>query len=48
MAFPTYLIEADSLGHCWLHVSRLIMEQGQPSRYDGATTREIARLTLVT
>jgi thymidylate synthase len=41
------LIETGSLGQCWLLVSRLIMEQGQQSRYDGAATREIAHLTLV-
>ena len=47
MSPTTCLIEADSLGQCWLRVSRLISEQGQPSRYDGAITREMAHLTLV-
>ena len=41
------LIESPSLGQCWLQVSRLIMEQGRHSRYDGAATKEIAHLTLV-
>lgn len=40
-------IKTDTLGQCWLQVSRLILEQGQPSRYDGAVTRELAHLSLV-
>ena len=40
-------IETSSLGQCWLQVSRLILEQGQDSRYDGAATKELAHLTLV-
>ena len=41
------LVESESLGECWLQVSRLIMERGQPSRYDGAATKELAHLTLL-
>ena len=40
------LIETSSLGQCWLCVSGLILDQGQPSRYDGAETREVAHLSL--
>jgi thymidylate synthase len=40
------LIESDSLGQCWLQVSRLILKQGQLSRYDGAVTKELAHLSL--
>jgi thymidylate synthase len=47
MASLTYLIEADALGQCWLRVSGLILDQGQPSRYDGAATRELAHLSLM-
>ncbi len=39
-------IESDSLGQCWLQVSRLILQKGQLSRYDGAVTRELAHLSL--
>ena len=41
------LLETHALGECWLQVSKLIMEQGQLSRYEGATTREIANLSMV-
>ena len=47
MSPDTHLIESDSLGQSRLRVSRLILDQGQPSRYDGAVTLEIAHLTLV-
>ena len=47
MSPDTHLIESNSLGQCWLRVSRLILDQGQPRRYDGAVTLEIAHLTLV-
>lgn len=39
-------IETESLGQCWLKVSKLILNEGLPSRYDGMTTREIAHLAL--
>lgn len=42
----TRLVETQSLGECWLAVSRLILTEGQPCRYDGAPTLEIANLTL--
>ncbi len=41
------LIECASLGECWLQTSRLILEQGLESRYDGIRTKEIANLTLL-
>jgi thymidylate synthase len=40
-------IEAQTLGACWLQVSRLILERGAPSHYDGAATRELSNLTLL-
>jgi thymidylate synthase len=40
-------IETQTLGACWLEVSRQILERGQLSRYDGAVTRELANLTLL-
>jgi thymidylate synthase len=40
------LLEARSLGECWLRVSRLILDHGALSAYDGAVTREIANLTM--
>lgn len=39
-------LETVSLGDCWLRVSKMILEYGQLCRYEGATTREIAHLTL--
>ncbi len=47
MSQNIHLIETHSLGECWLQVSKLIMEQGQLSRYDGAKTREVANLSMV-
>ena len=47
MASPVCLIETDTLGQCWLQVSRTILERGQPARYDGAPIKEIANLTTV-
>jgi thymidylate synthase len=42
---PT-LINAPSLGACWLQTCQLIFEQGISSCYDGLNTKEIANLTL--
>ena len=42
----TYLIETLSLGDCWRQISKRILEQGQLSTYDGATTQEVANLTM--
>lgn len=42
-----FVIEAGSLGECWLQISHLILDQGQPSHYDGALTLEIANLTMI-
>ena len=47
MLSQAHLLETTSLGECWLQVSKRIVEQGQLSRYDGVTTREIAHLTMV-
>lgn len=41
-----HVLETASLGACWLQASKLILEHGQLSRYDGAITREIAHLTM--
>ncbi len=40
------LVECLSLGECWLAVSRLILAEGRPARWEGAPMREIANLTL--
>ncbi len=40
-------IETQTLGACWLQVSRQILERGSLSQYDGAATRELANLTLL-
>lgn len=40
------LIETHSLGECWLQVSKLIMSDGELSRYDSAVIKEIANLSL--
>ena len=40
-------LETLTLGECWLRASRLILEQGRASRYDGAATLEVANLTMV-
>lgn len=41
------LVEEQTLGEGWLEVSRQILEHGVPATWDGAETRELARLTLV-
>ena len=41
------VIEAETLGEAWLAVSGLILERGADARYDGAPTKELARLTVV-
>ncbi|HEY3343893.1 MAG TPA: thymidylate synthase [Anaerolineaceae bacterium] len=46
MAVET-IIEAQTLGTCWLRVSRRILERGALSQYDGTPTRELANLSLV-
>ena len=46
METPTRRIETRTLGQCWLEVSKLIMEEGLPSLYDGAVTREVAYVTM--
>lgn len=47
MGRTTHLIEADTLGECWLAVSRLVMAEGYPARYDDAPIKEVANLTTV-
>src|SRR5512143_854718 len=46
MYLPMNLIESHSLGECWLQVSKLIMIDGELSRYDNAVIKEIANLSL--
>lgn len=41
------LVEEHTLGEGWLEVSRRILDHGVPATWDGAETRELARLTLV-
>jgi thymidylate synthase len=40
------LVEAQTLGEGWLAVSRLILDEGVDASWDGAATKELARLTL--
>ncbi len=40
------LVESQTLGECWLAVSKKIMDDGHLSRYDGAPIKEIANLSL--
>jgi len=40
------ILETTTLGEAWLAASRLILQDGLPSRYDGAATLEIANLSL--
>jgi thymidylate synthase len=47
MSTNTVLVETNSLGQCWLQISKLIIEQGRLSTYDGTRTREVANLTMV-
>ena len=41
------VIEAPTLGRGWLDVSRAILEHGVLATWDGASTRELARLTVI-
>jgi thymidylate synthase len=47
MPSKIHLIETETLGECWMQVSKKIMEQGHQARYDDALILEIARLTTV-
>jgi thymidylate synthase len=40
------VVEAQTLGEGWLAVSRLVLDEGVDASWDGATTKEVARLTL--
>ncbi len=40
------VIEAATLGECWLAVSKLVLDTGATSLYDGQPVKEICRLTL--
>lgn len=42
----TYIIQAPSLGECWVQVSQKILEQGHLARYDGQPIKELGRLTM--
>ncbi len=42
-----YQVECPSLGECWLSVSRLILTEGRPSHWEGASIHEIPNLTLI-
>jgi len=41
------VIEVPTLGRGWLDVSRAILERGAPATWAGASTRELARLTVI-
>ena len=43
-----HLIETQTLGECWMQVSRLILENGQQAKYDGAPILDVNRLTTLT
>jgi thymidylate synthase len=43
---PIHVVETQTLGECWLAVSRLILEYGQAARYAGAPIREEANMSL--
>ncbi len=43
---PIHSLETQTLGECWFAVSRLILEQGHPARWDGAPMHEVANLSL--
>src|SRR5712692_3890905 len=47
MSTRVNLVETNTIGACWLAASRLILQQGALSRYDGAPIMEVANLTLV-
>lgn len=42
-----HLLEANTLGECWLAVSKTILDHGAPACYDNAPILEIANLSMV-
>jgi len=48
MPTTTHLIETETLGECWMQVSKEILEHGQKAKYDGAPILDLTRLTTVT
>ena len=42
------LFVSETLGQSWMAISKQIMKDGYPARYDGAPIKEIANSTLVT
>lgn len=43
----TVQVESETLGACWLKISRRILEEGVDGAYDGLAMRELALVTLV-
>ena len=43
---PIHAIETQTLGECWLAVSRWILAEGRPARYAGLPMCEVANLSL--
>lgn len=43
----TVRVESETLGACWLEISRRILEEGVDGAYDGLPMRELALVTLV-
>lgn len=43
----TTVVEADTIGACWLELSRRILDDGADGTYDGLPMRELALVTLV-
>ena len=43
---PIHTLETQTLGECWLAVSRWILAEGHPARYAGAPICEAANLSL--
>lgn len=47
MSHHIHLIEARTLGECWLAVSDLILQEGHAARYDGSHIKEVRNLSTV-
>ena len=43
---PITQVEVETLGACWLEISRRILDEGVDGAYDGLPMRELAHVTL--
>lgn len=48
MPTVTHHIQTETLGECWMQVSKKILAHGQKAKYDGAPILDLTRLTTVT